>query len=50
MDKSNIGQLLPRDDSYFHNGQCTRLQAIGYDGASSYLIIDGNKHHFPIVD
>lgn len=32
------------------NGNYARLAGIGYDGVNPYLVIDGNKHHFNIID
>ena len=32
------------------NGHSGRLTGIGYDGVNPYLVIDGKKHHFNIID
>ena len=52
-----ISSITPNDayslltvDSYYSNGHHGRISGIGYDGERPYLVIDGNKHHFNIVD
>lgn len=45
----NNDSLIVRNIS-LSNGNHGRLTAIGYDGVNPYVVIDGTKHHFNIID
>ena len=47
--KSLYDALMVRNIS-LSSGNAGRLTGIGYDGVKPYLVIDGSKHHFNIVD
>lgn len=44
----NDGLMVRNKD--LSNGNYARLTSIGYDGVNPYVVIDGTKHHFNIID